>query len=125
MAAGALAIVYSLYSGNLYILRVRRIFFNDRIERRWFLFGTRILKFDEIEVVFTFMNMHIFNNRTIAFGNMSQYANKLIRLDRNLISRKTEKTIIEFLANISCWDISEFQEVTLISPFIKQIQQGV
>ncbi len=103
---------------NLLLTRDFR-FFSDRIERRWFLFGARVLKYNEIEIIFTFMNMRAYNSRTIAFGNMSQYANKLIRLDRNLISKKTEQLIVQFLADISHRDITEFQEMTLISPFIK------
>ena len=99
-------------------------FFSDRIERRWFLFGTRILKYNEIGVALTYMNMRAFNNRTIYFANSIPYSYFNIRLDRNLISKKTEQEVVQFLANISYRNISEFQENVALDPFIKQSLQG-
>jgi len=103
---------------NLLLTRDFR-FFSDRIERRWFLFGKKILKYDEIIVGLTYINMRAFNNKTIAFSKRIKCFFFNIELDRNLISKTTAQTIIEFLANISHRDISEFQENLALEPFFK------
>jgi hypothetical protein len=94
-------------------------FFSDRIERRWFLFGTRILKYDEIGVALTYMNMRAFNSRTITFDKRIKCFHLNTEIDRNLISKKTEQEVVAFLADISQRETSEFQENVEIYPFIK------
>jgi hypothetical protein len=103
---------------NLLLTRDFR-FFHDRIERRWFLFGTRMLKFDEIIVGLTYMNMKAFNSKTIVFSKRIKCFISNIRLDRNLISKKTEQIIVQLLAGIPHRDISEFQENLALEPFFK------
>lgn len=105
-------------------------FYHDRIEKRWFLFGRKMLKYSDLGVALTYMNMRVFNNRTIMFGNISKALTKRIeiirnsfRLDRNLINKKTEQIIVQFLAGIAHRDISEFQENVALDPLIKQAQQ--
>lgn len=103
---------------NLLLIRDFR-FYHDRIERRWFLFGTKMLKYDEITVGLTYMNMKAFDSKTIAFSKRIQCFYSNIRLDRHLISKKTEQIIVQFLANISHRDISEFKENIALNPFLK------
>jgi hypothetical protein len=103
---------------NLLLTRDFR-FFSDRIERRWFLFGNRVLKFDEIIIGLTYMNMRAFNNKTIAFTKRIKCFFFNIELDRNLINNKMEQKIVQFLADISHRNISEFQENIALKPFLK------
>lgn len=94
-------------------------FFSDRIEKRWFLFGTVISNYNEIAVALTYMNMRAFNSRTIAFSKKIKSSYFTTELDRNLISKKTEQIIVQFLADISHRNISEFQDNVALNPFIK------
>ncbi|GEM_PF-2413985 len=103
---------------NLLLTRDFR-FFSDRIEKRWFLFGTKIVKYDDMGVALTYMNMRVFNNRNIVFADGIKNVHNSFGLDRNLVSKKTEQMIVQFLANISHRDISEFQDNVALRPFIK------
>lgn len=101
-------------------------FYRDRVEKRWFLFGRKMVKYDELGAVLTYTNMRVFNNRNILFGNISKVLTKRIEkihntfeLDRNLVSKKTEQRIVKYLADISHRDISEFQENVALEPLIK------
>ena len=103
---------------NLLLTRDFR-FFNDRIERRWFLFGMKIVKYNEITVVLTYTNMKLFSFRTFAFDKKIKCFHFVISLDRNLISKTMEQTIIQLLANISHRGITELQENIALDPFLK------
>lgn len=94
-------------------------FFHDRVEKRWFLLGKKVLNYNEIGVALTYMNMRVFNSRTITFDKRIKCFHLNTEIDRNLISKKTEQVVVQFLADISQREISEFQENVEIYPFIK------
>ncbi len=103
---------------NLLLIRDFR-FYRDRVEKRWFLVGKRVMKYDEISVGLTYMNMKAFNNRTITFAKRIKCFYFNTEIDLNLVSKKTEIKIIQFLADISHRDIAEFQKNVEIYPFHK------
>lgn len=99
-------------------------FYQDRMEKRWFLLGTHTLNYNETLVGLTYTNMRAFNFRTIAFSKKFKYFYFNLRLDRNLISKETEQEVIRFLTEISHRDISDFQENVTLKPFIKELPKG-
>ncbi|MCK9372549.1 MAG: hypothetical protein M0P91_05080 [Sulfuricurvum sp.] len=103
---------------NLLLTRDFR-FYRDRIEKRWLLLGKKVLKYNEINVALTNANMRVFNFRTMAFTKRLECFSSFIRIDRNLISKKTEQKVVQFLADISQREVSEFQENVEIYPFVK------
>ncbi len=108
---------------NLLLIKDFR-FYHDRLEKKWRLFGVKIVRYDEISVALTYMNIFIFKNRTIAFSQKGKYFYHITSLNRDLIDPSIEQKIIKVLADVSRRDASEFQENASLDPFIINTKKG-
>ena len=99
-------------------------FYHDRLEKEWRFFGIKIVRYDEISVALTHMNIFIFKNRTIAFSQKGKYFYHITRLNRDLIDPKIEQKIIKVLADVSYRNLADFRENASLDPFSINTKKG-